>query len=36
MAFTWDGSPQHAAALSAVIRSLRVLGPHSKAMKQED
>jgi len=25
VAFAWDGSPQHATALAAVIRSLRVL-----------
>ena len=27
VAFAWDGSPQHATALAAVIRSLRVLWP---------
>lgn len=27
IAFAWDGSPQHATALAAVIRSLRVLWP---------
>lgn len=27
IAFAWDGSPRHAAALAAVIRSLRVLAP---------
>lgn len=30
MAFVWDGSPQHASALAAVIRSLRVLRPSSR------
>lgn len=28
LAATWDGSPKHAAALAAVIRSLRVLAPN--------
>jgi len=27
VAFAWDGSPHHATALAAVIRSLRVLRP---------
>ena len=31
LACTWDGTPGHAAALAAVIRSLNVLGPgHQK------
>lgn len=33
MAFAWDGSPHHASALAAVIRSLRVLGPRSATTK---
>ena len=28
LATTWDGSPKHAAALAAVIRSLRILAPN--------
>jgi transcriptional regulator with XRE-family HTH domain len=35
VAFAWDGSPQHAAALAAVIRSLRVLWPRADSIKVE-
>lgn len=35
VAFAWDGSPQHAVALAAVIRSLRVLWPRADSTKVE-
>lgn len=36
LAFAWDGSPQHATALAAVIRSLRVLWPQTDLRRVED
>lgn len=35
VAFAWDGSPQHATALAAVIRSLRVLWSQADFPKVE-
>lgn len=35
IAFAWDGSPQHATALAAVIRSLRVLWSQADFPKVE-
>lgn len=35
VAFAWDGSPQHATALAAVIRSLRVLWSQAELPKAE-
>lgn len=36
VAFAWDGSPQHATALAAVIRSLRVLWPQMGSTSTEN
>jgi len=35
VAFAWDGSAQHASALAAVIRSLRVLSPYASSGESE-